>query len=44
VVADEVRKLSERTAQSSNEIVKMVASIQQSTIDVVHGVDQGWRW
>jgi methyl-accepting chemotaxis protein len=41
VVADEVRKLSERTAQSTNEIVKMVASIQQSTVDVVNGVDQG---
>lgn len=41
VVADEVRKLSERTAQSTNEIVKMVASIQQSTSDVVNGVDQG---
>jgi len=40
-VADEVRKLSERTAQSTNEIVKMVASIQQSTSDVVNGVDQG---
>jgi methyl-accepting chemotaxis protein len=42
VVADEVRKLSERTAQSSNEIIVMVNAIQQSTRDVVHGVDQGW--
>ncbi|WP_374556748.1 methyl-accepting chemotaxis protein [Aquitalea pelogenes] len=41
VVADEVRKLSERTAQSSNEIIVMVNAIQQSTRDVVHGVDQG---
>ncbi|MFC3625458.1 methyl-accepting chemotaxis protein [Vogesella amnigena] len=38
VVADEVRKLSERTAQSTSEIVQMVAAIQDSTREVVQEV------
>ncbi len=41
VVADEVRKLSERTALSTGEIAQMVASIQQSTGQVVGGVSHG---
>lgn len=41
VVADEVRKLSERTAQSTREITSMVASIQNSTREVVSGIDEG---
>ncbi|MEQ6292421.1 methyl-accepting chemotaxis protein [Vogesella sp. GCM10023246] len=38
VVADEVRKLSERTAQSTSEIVQMVAAIQRATGEVVQEV------
>ena len=41
VVADEVRKLSERTAQSTGEISRMVASIQESTRQVVQGIESG---
>lgn len=41
VVADEVRKLSERTAHSTSEITGMVASIQDSTRQVVAGIDEG---
>ncbi|MBR0564927.1 methyl-accepting chemotaxis protein [Azoarcus sp. L1K30] len=41
VVADEVRKLSERTAQSTREITTMVSSIQDSTREVVNGIDEG---
>ncbi|WP_174875720.1 methyl-accepting chemotaxis protein [Vogesella oryzae] len=38
VVADEVRKLSERTAQSTSEIVQMVSAIQRSIGEVVQEV------
>ncbi|MFC3531855.1 methyl-accepting chemotaxis protein [Vogesella facilis] len=38
VVADEVRKLSERTAQSTSEIVQMVSAIQHATGEVVQEV------
>ncbi|SCK17220.1 methyl-accepting chemotaxis protein [Vogesella sp. LIG4] len=38
VVADEVRKLSEKTAQSTSEIVQMVSAIQHSTSEVVQEV------
>ncbi len=41
VVADEVRKLSERTSQSTGEITTMVAAIQNSTGQVVSGIEAG---
>ncbi|MCE1243400.1 methyl-accepting chemotaxis protein [Oryzomicrobium sp.] len=41
VVADEVRKLSERTAQSTSEITQMVSAIQESTRQVVAGIQAG---
>ncbi len=41
VVADEVRKLSERTAQSTEEIARMVASVQSSTAEAVAGIEKG---
>lgn len=41
VVADEVRKLAERTSISTGEISTMVSAIQQSTGQVVGGVNQG---
>jgi len=41
VVADEVRKLSERTANSTEEIIQMVSAIQDSTHKVVAGIRNG---
>ena len=41
VVADEVRKLAERTSVSTGEISTMVNAIQQSTGQVVGGVNRG---
>lgn len=41
VVADEVRKLAERTTTSTSEIATMVGAIQQSTAQVVEGVNSG---
>ena len=39
VVADEVRKLAERTTVSTQEIAKMIGSIQQGTQSSVQGMD-----
>ena len=41
VVADEVRKLSERTANSTEEIIQMVTAIQDATRQVVSGIRIG---
>ncbi|WP_203468841.1 methyl-accepting chemotaxis protein [Dechloromonas sp. TW-R-39-2] len=38
VVADEVRKLAERTTQSTGEIGRMIAAIQQSSLAAVEGM------
>ncbi len=43
VVADEVRKLSERTAQSTHEIARMVEAVKHSTDAAVSGIDKGVR-
>jgi methyl-accepting chemotaxis protein len=38
VVADEVRKLAERTTQSTSDIARMIAAIQQSSLAAVDGM------
>ncbi len=40
VVADEVRKLAERTSQSTQDISQMVATIQQSSSNAVHEMQE----
>lgn len=40
VVADEVRKLAERTTQSTSDIARMIAGIQQSSLAAVNGMQQ----
>ncbi len=41
VVADEVRKLAERTGKATGEIVQMVRSIQDETVEAVESVKTG---
>jgi methyl-accepting chemotaxis protein len=41
VVADEVRKLAQKTSQSTDEIIKIVGSLQKDTEQSVQGMKQG---